>query len=384
MQLSLNYRRGRGRVHVPIIVAALTAIAAIAVLPQVYDTGAMATADDPAIIADHLLARAFTGEVADREIRAALAGNDIDLANSFAELARERGVAIDRDLTEQLVVANSTQATARRHVGNFTRGLITGEPDDAVGLAGTAVGDLFVIGDVRDAAREGYRLAKGEAADELVLGLAAMGIAVTAGTYASLGAGTPARVGLSLAKVARRTGVMSRQLAGTIGRSFREVVDAGALRRALTTVSLSEPALAVRVARDAVKLDKAGELVKVAGDVGRIEGRAGVRAAFDGMRLAENPREVARVAKLAEKKGLKTRAILKLLGRAVLAIGVLTFEGASWLLTAVLLALGFCSSVKGMAERATLRAIRRGKQRRARREREAATGPRLATAACDV
>jgi hypothetical protein len=383
MQLSFNYR-GRGRVHVPIIAAALTAIAAIAVLPQVYDTGVMATADDPAIIADHLLARAFTRDVADREIRAALAGNDIDLANSFAELARERGVAIDRDLTEQLTIANSTQATARRHVGNFTRGLITGEPDDAVGLAGTAVGDLFVLGDVRDAAREGYRLAKGEAADELVLGLAAMGIAVTAGTYASLGAGTPARVGLSLAKVARRTGVMSRRLAGTIGRSFREIVDAGALRRALTSVSLSEPALAVRVARDAVKLDKAGELVKVAGNVGRIEGRAGVRAAFDGMRLAESPREVARVAKLAEKKGLKTRAILKLLGRAVLAIGILTFEGASWLLTAVLLALGFCSSVKGMAERATLRAIRRSKRRRARREREAARGPRLATAGCDV
>jgi hypothetical protein len=92
--------------------------------------------------------------------------------------------------------------------------LITGEPDDAAGLAGTALGDLFVFGDVRDAAREGVRLARGEAADDLVLGLACVGIAVTAGTYASLGLATPARVGLSLAKVARKTGGMSARLAG--------------------------------------------------------------------------------------------------------------------------------------------------------------------------
>ena len=57
-------------------------------------------------------------------------------------------------------------------LATFGRGLLTGEPDDLVGLAGTALGDLFVFGDIRDAVREGSRLAKGEHADELVLGLA--------------------------------------------------------------------------------------------------------------------------------------------------------------------------------------------------------------------
>ena len=60
--------------------------------------------------------------------------------------------------------------------------------------------------------REGSRLATGEKADELILGLAGVGLAITAGTYATLGAGTPARVGLSLAKVARKTGRMSADL----------------------------------------------------------------------------------------------------------------------------------------------------------------------------
>ena len=71
----------------------------------------------------------------------------------------------------------------------------------------------------------------GEKADELVLGLACVGLAVTAGTYATLGAGTPARVGLSVVKAARKTGRLGARMATWIGRSVREVVDWSSLRR---------------------------------------------------------------------------------------------------------------------------------------------------------
>jgi hypothetical protein len=368
MRLLIGFFSGFRRIGFPIALAVVFAIAAFLCAPQTYEAGFLVShADDPADIADHLLDRTFSGTVAEREIAAALDSQEVDLANSFAELARDRGVVISPAVTEQLARANSATATASRHVRNFARGLVTGEPDDVAGFAGTALGDLFVFGDMRDAAREGYRLARGEEADEAVLGLAGVGIAVTAVTYASLGAGAPARAGLTLAKVARKTGRMSERLAGTISRSVREVVDTGALRRALATASLTHPELALRAARDAVKLDKARGLVTLASDVGRIEARAGTRAALDGLRLAEEPREVARVAKLAEKEGGKTRAILRLLGRSVLAIGFFAVDTASWLLTAVLIALGFCSAVKGTTERATEMVLRYGKRRRAAR-----------------
>jgi hypothetical protein len=377
MRLLAGYSFRRRWIGLPIAMTAVFAIAGLLCAPQAWEAVFLQTHDDPADLADHLLDRAFTSTVAEREISAALDGKDVDLANSFAELARDRGIAIDPGLAEQLAAANSVTATATRHAKDFAGGLMTGEPDNVAGFAGTALGDLFVFGDVRDAAREGYRFARGQEADETVLGLAGVGIAVTAATYATLGASTPARVGLSLAKVARKTGRMSAQLAGAIGRSLREVVDTVALRRALATASLTEPALAVRAARDAVKLDKARGLVHLAGDVGRIEARAGTRAALDGLRLAEEPREVARVAKLAEKEGGKTRAILRLFGRAVLAVGFFAVDTASWLLTAALVALGFCSAVKSTAERVTRLVIRNGKRRRAARALRAAN---LATA----
>ena len=45
-------------------------------------------------------------------------------------------------------------------------------------------------------------------------------------------------------------------------------------------------------------------------DVGRVQVAAGTRAALEGLKLAEGPEDVARLARLAGTKGGKTRAIL--------------------------------------------------------------------------
>ena len=92
------------------------------------------------------------------------------------------------------------------------------------GLAGTALGDLFVFGDLRDAVREGSRYISGENYDQLILGLSVVGIAITAGTYATVGAAAPARVGISAVKAARKAGRISGRMADWIGRSLRDVV----------------------------------------------------------------------------------------------------------------------------------------------------------------
>ena len=189
------------RIALPLGAAFACAIAALAVVPRGIEAGTLLAAqDDPVRLADHALDRSFNADVARREIEAALAAKDADLAQSFLDLARDRKVTVDPALVARVEDANSAQAAAVRAAGSFAQGFIVGEPQDLVGLAGTALGDLFVFGDIRDAVREGSRMASGEPADELMLGLAGVGLALTAGTYASLGAGAPARVGLSRAQ----------------------------------------------------------------------------------------------------------------------------------------------------------------------------------------
>ena len=292
----------------------------------------MAANDDPVAITDQALAASFNRDVAEREIRNALAAGDVDLAQSFVDLAAERNVAIDPALPGKVNETDADQHTFANAAGRFVHGLWTGEPADFASLAGTAFGDLFVFGDIRDAAREGTRYLTGQQYDPWILGLAGVGIAITAVTYASFGATAPERVGVSLFKAARRTGRLN-------------------------------PALAARVAREAVKVEGAGGLVGLAQNTGRIEAKAGGQAALDSLAIAHEPGDVSRMARLAAAKGGKTRAIVKLLGRAAIVLTTSALELASWLLWAGFALLGFCASCKTAAERATQRYLDRRKLR---------------------
>ena len=349
------------------LAAGLFALAALFCVPLGIEAESLlSAADDPAAIADRGLARALDRNVAVQEIEAALNASDADLAQSFVDLADDRGVALPPELRTRVKAAVDDANSASAAAGSFASGLITGEPKDMAGLAGTALGDLFVFGDIRDAIREGSRYVSGESYDQLILGLSVVGIAITAGTYATVGGATPARIGLTAVKAARKTSQLSARLAGWVGRSIREVVDWSALKRAGAAVA--EPALAVRAAREAVKVEKADGLVRLAGDVGRVQTKAGTQAALDGLKLAESPREMSRIAVLAEKKGGKTRAILKTLGRGAILLSIASFNLAAWVLGAILTLFGFVSSAKSGVERMTQRHLDRRRERRARRE----------------
>jgi hypothetical protein len=262
-----------------------------------------------------------------------------------------------------------TEASSTRHtLVSFARGFVTGVPEDGAALAGTALGDLFVFGDIRDAARAGTNWVRGEPVDKMILGLACVGLAITAGTYATVGLAAPARVGVTLAKAARKTGRLGGRLAVATGRMVRQAVDWGRLRKAVPGLSVAAPTVAIRTAREAVKVERAGGLMKLATDVGRIERKAGARAAMESLKVAQTPAEVSRVARLAAKEGGKTRAIIKLLGRGAILLTVGSFNLVNWILGALFTLVGVVASLKGTTERVTLRVVRRRKERRRLRE----------------
>jgi hypothetical protein len=122
----------------------------------------------------------------------------------------------------------------------------------------------------------------------------------------------------------------------------------------------------MRAAREAVKLDRAEGVLALSRDVGRVEAKAGARAALDGMKIAESPEDMARVAKLAEKEGSRTRAILKTLGRGAIMLAASAFDLSMWILGALFTLLSFVASLKRATERMTLRYLRHRKERRRR------------------
>jgi hypothetical protein len=370
------------RIASPVMGAALFAAAAYVVLPHARESYALLNAqDDPVALADLLVSKALTPSVVRIEIENALSADDAELAASFLELARDRRVAVDPALVKRVEDANSTSAQAARATRSYVKGLRTGAPDDLAGFAGAMTRDLSSYGDIDDAVTEGTHLANGEPADELVFGLACVGLATTAATFVTVGAAAPARAGLSIVKAARRTGRLAGPLAQWTRRSVREAIDIGKLEAALSKLSIKAPAESVTIVRDAVKdavkLERLEGLITMVRDVGRIQSNGGTRAALEGLRLSEGPEEVARVARLAEKEGTKTSAILKLGRRAAFVLTALALHLVGWVFSIIWAVIGFLIAIKSITERTTERHLRRRRKRRARlaAARAASTAP---------
>lgn len=289
-----------------------------------------------AIMADRsvLSARRMTDE-----IRQALEADDPDLAASFIELAQAEGLTLAPELKTRVAEAVAADGRPAAQAARFADGFVTGRARDGAALAGTIAGDLTVYGDVRDLAREGWHAARGDSVDKTMVALAGAGLAVTAGAYVSLGAAAPVRAGLSLFKGARRSLKLGSESAQWLGKA---VSRAGKSERGMQT------------------------LLTAARDAGRIEAKLGTRGAFDALALARSPKDVARVARLAESRGSQTRALLKLFGRGAIVLGSLAFDLAGWLLWLVLSLFGVLAWIKATTESLTAALLRRSKRRKMR------------------
>jgi len=362
-------------------VTALCTVACALLWPHARDAGRiLAAQDDPAELAGVRLNSALRNDpqLIARNIEAALEASDVDLAGSFVELARERNIPVGEDMSQRVSAALAEQNSTSHFAKNFATGLVTGNADDAASLSGTVAGDLFVFGDIRDVVREGKHLAMGEDTDRLVLGLATAGLAVTAATYISVGGVAPLRAGLTLVKDARKVGRLGEGLTEWAGRSAREMVDTPMLQNAVASSSVTRPGETVSAIRAAFHAEKAGALVRLAKDVARVGEKAGIRAAQDTLKIAENPNDVARAARLAESSGGQTRAILKLLGRGALLLAAGAFDLTLWVFGALLALFGLLSSIKATTERLTQSWLMRKKARRLRRQMAAVAQPAVA------
>ena len=310
------------------IAACLALAAGVSVPEGIGAARSIAAVDDPIRLSEVGLDGRFNAEIATREIEQALAANDVELARSFVDLAAEREFPLPRVLIEKVQSAEAAAAAPSSRLESFARGFVTGRPEDAASAAGMLTGDLFVFGDIRDVVREGWHRLRGEEVDKLVLGLAGTGIAVTAGFYMSAGVAAPARAGLSLAKAARRGG------------------------------HIGAPLLPL------LKVETREGLTQFVSNLGRVQSRAGMRGAFETLKIAEHPQDVARLARLAEAKGTKTRAIVKLLGRGAIVLTGAVFDLALWVFWALLNLLAFCAAAKRAAERMTLRYCQRQRLKR--------------------
>ena len=313
----------------------------------------MSNRNDPAAIAAYRLA----GTPAERFLEArsaALAADDPGLAAGILELAREAGYVIEGPET----ATPSRFDRARRYLREASRGAVRGDVSTPASAAGAVASDLVGIGDVRDLITQGVAAGSGRDYDPVVLGLAAVGLLLTASSIASLGAIGPADAGAAILKNAQKAGALSPALRAQLAAMSGRLIDAEKLRDVMRAASAADIAVNPRLLLVAIRADQAGELRSVARSVGEIARHADIATATRAARYAEEAADLARIERIAERYRGGTRAVFAVLGRSAIAAGGFLPASVLWLGGALVALL--VNLVAGMLVIRTLLGIVRG------------------------
>lgn len=250
----------------------------------------------------------------DARTTAALDAGDVALARGLADLALELGRPLPPATAARLAAAEAPGAVALRNAESAARGFVTGEIDGSAALAGAIAADLTVIGDIRDIARETAKIAAGEDHSALILGLAAAGVAATAATYATAGAASPARVGVSILKAARRTGAMTAEFAADLARRLSTAAARGADDAAQEARGLAA-------------------LSSVAGKMRAVSGAVGAAETVRLMKYVRTVDDLPELRRFSQRFGARSRAVAEVMGRASLRTFRTTIRLTETLLT---------------------------------------------------
>jgi len=161
---------------------------------------------------------------------------------------------------------------------SFARGAATGEPTDGASMLGSLSLDLFVIGDIRDLAVQGWKQMRYGEGDTVILALSAIGLSTTLAPQLDW---APA-----LMKALRRTGALTRGFTRSLKNASRSALRTG-------------------------NFDALGAMVA---NLGRTAGNLGPGPLRGAMRSVGSADDLARVARASRVDPGGTYAIARLFG----------------------------------------------------------------------
>mgnify|MGYP000005626531 CR=1 FL=1 len=307
------------------------------------------------------------------EIKATVPAEELDLAVNdsldsgeyedalmYAEIADYAGITLAPETTQRLEDAGTLLLRVPRDTGSFFEGFLTGEGSDTAGFVGAITSDLTVVGDVRDIGREGSKLVAGEEYSQLILGLSVVGVAATGATVATGGGALPVKVGVSLMKVAKRTGALTAAFARQLGDLMRKAIDFPGLRRTLSNVSLTDSTATRRAVTNYASGVNLKPLTPVLDDMAALQRNTGPAESVRLLSRVEDTNDLRRITEMSGTLGVKTRGVMALTGKTSLRAFKTFANMMRWLLEWVwAIAAGIATLLFGAGSRRIVRRVRR-------------------------
>ncbi len=273
--------------------------------------------------------RLMSPALVEAKINEALEEGDIVLAQSYRHVAEDFGYPLSASTHQQLIEAETLRAALWRNSAKTAQGFVFGTGDSVPHLAGAMASDLVVYGDVRDVTIQTGRYFIGQEVDEFILALSGVGLALTAGTYATSGVAAPAKFWVSFIKLAKRSGSFSDRFATSLKNTVQAAMPLSTLRRNLANVPYwqriqhVQPTLlrADLASAFGKSIDKPAidALERVGNDLASISRSSGSPgAALKSLKLVDSPEDLSALNQLSDIAGIKTAAYADGFGKSLL------------------------------------------------------------------
>jgi len=267
-----------------------------------------------------LMTTTISAQVLHKEIIASISAGRFDDARMYIDIAKQNGYSLYYNQYQQQLQAQDTKGRRiKDNVGNFFNGFVSGKGSTGAGVAGAITSDFTVVGDVRDLHGEYKHYQANEPVDELVATLSGAGIGLTAITIGSAGTAAPAKAGVSLVKLAKKTRRLSAPFQKQLLRLAGNVFDwSGFIKVAKSRKGMKN---IIRAAKTAFHPNAIKPLEKIAGQVSGIRKASSVADTLHLLKYVETTDDLRHLEKVTLKHGTKTKGYLKLLGKGMLRGG---------------------------------------------------------------
>lgn len=281
----------------------------------------------------------------DKKILLAIQNEKFDDVEMYADLAKFLHIKLEPRTQKEIDKNNTFEKVASRNLKEFTTGFINGKGDSSVGMAGSIASDMTVVGDIRDLSREGMKFSNNEKYDKVVLGVATIGIGLTASQLFSAGASTPLKVGASIVKVAKKSQKLSEGFLAVISSKLSKAVDMKMLKQ-IDFSSVSNIKKIQPIINKSIKLEPISKLFS---KINRVKKNTSTYDTISILKYVNNEKDLAKVVKLSSKYKKNTKGVLAILGKGAFkgatTITKYTAMFMTQLVMAILSFLGFIAGV---------------------------------------
>jgi len=260
---------------------------------------------------------AITADYYNKRVGELVAECDLATAESYVAVGKAQDLRLSPEVQEAYADSEALHQQAFCVASQAGAGFLTGEGASAGHIGGAVLSDFLVYGDLRDITVQTYNYASGSDVDEFILIISGIGLAATAGTYLSAGAGAPARSAVSLVKIAKRTGRLTGKFAGHLAASMKRVLPAERIVTAYKTSRLTDLPKTLAKSVDQVEMAKLSGVFDNLSAIGRSTDQL---TALRLLKHVDTPADLAKMKAVAKIGGRQTLAWTDRFGSGLLKL----------------------------------------------------------------